>query len=178
MSTRHRCAHNRHHRNLVLLARNLHTLYARPHACLCSGRSMDKGCEYAGRDEACVPGCTPQTWPCTLADVRSSSTCAWGPMQLEQLFRQADHARNFFGYNEIVIDPTSVEKHLPYSVLAVYRHAAGSSEAAAESAAVHARFLKDYPHLTSADVPLLEYSTGGGTTWQPGSPRFTCVSCS
>lgn len=66
-----------------------------------SGRSMDKGCEYAEDPHACVPGCTQQTVPCSLADVHSNNNCAWGASQLEQLMKQADSFHNYLGYNEV-----------------------------------------------------------------------------
>ena len=132
------------------------------------GRSMDKGCEYQDPN-TCIPGCTPQTWPCVAADTQSSSNCAWGPNNLQQLLQQADHLNNYDGYSEIVLDPASVERNLPSSVLAVFYQESGGDDYRRESVEVHQRFLREY-QFTPRDVPLLEYSMAG-------RPHFRCVQC-
>lgn len=78
--------------------------------------------------------------------------------------------------SQIVIDPVSVEQHLPQSVLAVYYYDAGEAAWRDEFVAVHSRFLREYG-LSRHQFPLLQYHIGGGNAWQPGSPYFTCVAC-
>ena len=136
------------------------------------GRSMDKGCEqWGGPRGECVPGCTMQTWPCDeQVDVRSSNNgCAWRADQLDLLAMQQDFMDS--RYNEIVIDPQPLQRHLPHSVMAVFYSAGGGEAAQAESAAVHARYLAEY-HLTSDRFPLLEYSAPPGQ-----APWFSCKLC-
>ena len=70
----------------------------------------------------------------------------------------------------MVIDPKAVERALPDSVLAVFYQPWGGDDARAESEAVHARFLRDYPTLSAARFPLLEYTLDRG-------PAFRCVTC-
>ena len=87
------------------------------------GSSMMKHCEAVGGGGAdgCIPGCAHTAW-CTdtsCLDLRRTKECAWGPMQLEELLLKQDRC-NPYGHSEVVVDPASVVRGLPHTVLAVF----------------------------------------------------------
>lgn len=137
------------------------------------GGTMQKFCP-PGAPTGCAPGCATETgepnwcdhdeaWsPLTSAQVWS---CAFRPDDLEAMLR---HHRNSRAsqYNEVVVDTSSYETHLPNSLLAFFFLASdrgGGSERKARDA--QARFLRRYRGAMTPVVSL-DVDAADGNAWR------------
>ena len=77
------------------------------------------------------------------------------------------------GWNEVVIDPSSVVANLPYSVRAVFYTDESDEGHIARSRAAHAELLRTfYPNVSAAAVPLVVFSKTAITEPRDGRMPF------
>jgi hypothetical protein len=100
-------------------------------------------------------GCGPREFFC---DTRRSAHDGWcdgkaiDPEHMEDILHGDTHS----SYNEVMVNTGTLAKNLPASVDAIFYVAQGSDSSRKYAEQVHARFLAEYPTLTSNEShPLL-----------------------
>ena len=147
------------------------------------GNTRKKTCNPPGQSQNCLPGCFTsfsnawEKW-CDVDDVDKWGPGAafcdgqpWHPRDLGLMLPRFDaislHDVEIrlapWGYNEVVIDGVHADANLPHVIEAMFSVAGRDVNDGEIVRGIYENFLKAYPELTEADVPLLRFD--------PADPR-------